>query len=267
MTSHVDFKAFSGQTALITGASSGLGLDFARQLVSGGANVILVARREGLLKQITSELSNETTKVTYLVQDLTAADAVDNIVSYLSKNDIYPEILINNAGFGVFGHFDTLPLDRQLNMIDLNIKTLVNLTAKAIHWMKREEIKGYILQVSSIGGFMPSPLYATYSATKAFVLSFGEALNFELRRHGINHTTLCPGITATEFFKVTEQKKTLYQRIMMMSSDVVVRKGLKALYSGKSVLVPGFMNKLTIASIRLTPRFMMPTIAHLVMKN
>lgn len=250
---HTSFD-LRGQTALVTGASSGLGVDFARQLAAAGTHLVLVARRLDRLEALADELrAAHGVTVVVLAMDLAVTDAPARLHAELTSRGIAVDILVNNAGYGLHGAFVDLPWDRERAMIELDIVTLVHLTKLFVRDMVARG-RGRVLQVASIGAYQPSPTYATYSAAKAFVLSFGEALNYELRGTGVRCTVLSPGVTATEFLEVSGQRPTAYQRMMMMTSTAVVRRGLSAMLRGRASVVPGVLNALGAWMVRLMPR-------------
>jgi uncharacterized protein len=254
------------KTALVTGASSGLGVDFARELAAKGANLVLVARREELLQKVRDELSSKYgVKVEIVTMDLVEKDAPQRLYDQLKTAGTAIDILINNAGYGVYGPFTEIAWERERNMLELDIITLVHMTKLFVADMVARN-SGYILQVASIGAYQPSPLYATYSAAKSFVLNFGEALSYELRRTGVRCTVISPGITATEFLKVSGQQATLYQRMVMMQSAEVAKIGIENMLRGRPSVVPGWLNALTIFSNRFLPRRMQAATAELLMK-
>lgn len=256
-----------GRWALVTGASSGLGVDFAADLAERGANVILVARREDRLRQVQSDLQTKYgVKVEIVVMDLGKKDAPEALYAEMKEKGLQVDILINNAGFGAYGYFVDLEWERERQMLELDILTLVHLTKIFVREMKARNY-GYILQIASVGAYQPSPYYATYAAAKSFVLHFGEALNYELRDTKVKVSVLSPGITATEFLAVAGQKPSLYQRLAMMQSRKVAQIGIKAMLKGKPSTVPGLLNALTIFSVRLMPRRLMALLANLLMKS
>ncbi|MFK5956170.1 MAG: SDR family oxidoreductase [Planctomycetota bacterium] len=253
--------------SLVTGASSGLGADFARQLAEQGRNVILVARREQALKDLALELREQHgVLVEVVVQDLGAHDAAQQLFTKTETSAWNIDVLINNAGFGYYGNFLEQELDRVQAMLDLDISTVMGLTHLFGTAMKARGT-GRILQVASVAAYQATPTYAAYAAAKAFVLHFGEALNHEWKGSGVSCTTLSPGITATDFLKVSGQKATFYQRLVMMQSPYVVKIGLRALFRGKPSIVPGIMNKITAWSIRTIPRTWATAIGQMLMKN
>jgi len=260
-------SSLSNKIALITGASSGLGADFARQLAREGAHVVLVARRLDLLEKLKAEIqASSPVKVHLIPMDLTSPQAPQKLLEQIGSLGLQVDCLVNNAGFGVYGEILELPLARQLNMIDLNIRVLVELSYLFASGMKARGA-GFILQVASIGAYQATPFYGVYSATKAFVLSFGEALHFELKKFGVKVTNLCPGYTETEFLQVSGQKRNSYQLSMAMKSEEVVRIGIQAMLQGRAVVTPGWKNKFGAFMTRLLPRFLQRQVAYTAMKN
>ncbi|MGK0367439.1 MAG: short-subunit dehydrogenase [Thermoproteota archaeon] len=260
------YKNFKGKWALITGASSGLGADFSRELAQNGTNLVLVARRAERLEKLKKELESEKCTVVLVTLDLTEEDAVTKLIKRIDEEKIEISVLINNAGFGVYGPFLEESCERQLNMIDLNIRTLTELTHK-IGLRMKSRFNGYILLVSSVAGFQPAPLYTSYAASKAYVLSFGEALHEEFKKYEIKVSTLSPGMTRTEFLDVAGQDQGPLQNAMMMESLVVVRNSLKKLNKGHRAYVPGFLNKVMIFFRRLFPVSIQAKLAYLVMRD
>lgn len=254
-----------GRWALVTGASSGLGADFARELAGRGCHVVLVARREEPMKALAASLESAHGVETRVVAlDLAPPGAPPALAERLRGEGIAVDVLVNNAGFGVFGPFLEIPWERERQMLELDVVALVHLTKVFAREMAARG-RGWILQVASIGAFQPTPTYATYSAAKSFVLSFGEAIAHELRPQGVRVCTVCPGVTATEFLAVAGQKITLYQRLMMMQSPAVVRSAVRALLRGKTSVTPGIGNAVSAFSMRFTPRRLQAAIASAAM--
>lgn len=259
--------ANSGKWALITGASSGFGMDFAHELAAQGDNLVLVARRVEPMQGLAAELERaHGVRVKVIGMDLARAGVGAELLPRLDADGIVVDTLINNAGYGLFGEFVDQPLQRTLDMLQLNVLALTELTHAFGTAMARRG-SGRILLVASIGGYQSTPTYAAYSASKSYVLLFGEALHEELRPRGVTVTVLSPGITATEFLKVSGQKATLYQRIVMMRSRPVVRIGLRALARGRASVVPGWLNAVTAWSNRLMPRSVQRKVAFVLMRN
>ena len=234
---------------LITGASAGLGVEFARQCVKRGEEVILVARRKDRLNKLAAELG----KAHVIAADLSKPKAAEKLLAEVASRGLWVRTLINNAGFGLRGRFDALALDRQLEMIDLNIRSLTNLAFVALDGM-RSHGGGAILNVASTAAFQPGPNMAVYFATKAYVLSFTEALHEEWKGRGIKVSSLCPGPTRTEFGDVAGIKTLGSFDRLAMEAEPVVRAGLEALDRNQAVVIPGVPNKIGAWSTRLAPR-------------
>jgi len=234
---------------LITGASSGLGVEFARQCVKRGEEVILVARRKDRLNKLAAELG----KAHVIAADLSKPKAAEKLFAEVASRGLWVRTLINNAGFGLRGRFDALALDRQLEMIDLNIRSLTNLAFVALDNM-RAHGGGAILNVASTAAFQPGPNMAVYFATKAYVLSFTEALHEEWKDRGIKVSALCPGPTRTEFGDVAGIKTLGSFDRLAMEAEPVVRAGLEGLDRNQAVVIPGVPNKIGAWSTRLAPR-------------
>ncbi len=239
-------------TTLITGASSGIGAAFARRLAALGRNVFLVARSEDKLITLCNELGRiSNIRAQYLATDLSQSDSALNLVDETKKRGLNIDMLINNAGFGSMGDFAKLDIARELNMIDLNIKSLVELSYRFLVPM-RELKQGTVINVASTAGFQPVPFMATYAASKAFVLSFSEALWEENRRHGIHVMALCPGVTETNFFEAAQVDRPP-MRAAQTAEDVVAA-ALRGLARQKSNVVSGWTNLLMVEAERFLPR-------------
>jgi uncharacterized protein len=240
------------KTTLITGASSGIGEAFARRLASEGENVLLVARSEDKLAVLCSELGRaQRVNAQYFALDLTEKDAPARLFEETNKRELDVELLINNAGFGSMGDFVGLPLERELEMIDLNIKALVALTHLFLTPMRERE-RGAIINVASTAGFQPVPYMTTYAATKAFVLSFSDALWEENRAHGIKVMALCPGVTDTNFFAASDMERAPMR--VSQTPEQVVDTALNGLKRGRGHIISGWSNYLMTEAERLVPR-------------
>lgn len=256
-----------GQTALVTGASSGLGADFARELARRGANLVLVARREERLQALAQELrARYGVLVGVIKQDLTEEDAPQRLFELLEREGVAVDVLVNNAGFGLYGKFLEIDWAREREMLELDILVPVLLTKLFAREMVRRR-HGYLLHVASVGAYQPSPLYATYSAAKSFLLNFGEALHVELQGTGVRSCVVSPGVTATEFLSVSGQRPTLYQRLVRMESAEVARIGIGAMLRGCPSLVPGRLNALMVWSNRLMTRPLSARVAERLMRS
>lgn len=248
------------KTALITGASSGFGYEFVKLFVKDNYNLILVARNIEKLQEIKKEFSGS--NITVIQKDLTLSGAIKELYEEIKENGLNVDVLVNNAGFGLLGEFDKLDVNRQINMIQLNVSVLTELTHYVLQEMK-ERGRGKILNVASTAAFQPGPLMAVYYATKAYVLSFSEALVEELQGTGITVTTLCPGASKTNFGKVASVEKTkMFSRAM--EADIVAKQGYYALMSGKRVIITGTLNKIGAYSAKFLPRSFTAKIAKAV---
>lgn len=244
----------SGRTALITGASAGLGREFARLAARDGHDVVLVARREDRLQALARELEDSWgVGATVIDADLADRSAARTIVERTRAAGIVVDFLINNAGFGSHGAYAEADFSRQSEMVDVNVRALMELTHRFLPMMLARK-SGRILNVASLAGLVPGPYMATYYASKAFVLSFTEAVATEVRGTGVTLTASCPGPVATEFGAVANSDRTHLLRSGAADAVSVARHGYRAMMAGKVVAVPGFRNKLTTLLIRLAPR-------------
>ena len=257
------------QYALITGASNGIGLELARIAASKHINLILLARNAEKMMQLRTELEElYPIKVLAVGCDLSDPDTVEKITTLLNGRGIVPDILINNAGFGMYGPFDRIGADTEEDMIQLNITSLTVLT-KIIYRQMRSRGKGMILNVSSIAGFMPGPCMAVYHATKAYVLSFSEALAAEAKGGGVTVTALCPGPTETNFENRASNGAgiKLFRKSKLPSAVQVAEYGWKSMMKGKTVAVHGWNNRWLLFLIRFLPRKIVTHITGEIYKN
>ncbi|HYI49907.1 MAG TPA: SDR family oxidoreductase [Allosphingosinicella sp.] len=234
---------------LITGASAGLGAEFARQCAVRGEALALVARRRDRLEALKAELGGD---VHIFAADLALPGAAESLIAELAAEGLTVATLINNAGFGLAGKFAERPLERQREMIDLNVRTLTELCRLVLPAM-RAAGKGAILNIASTAAFQPGPNMAVYYATKAYVLSFTEALHHELKGTGIKVSALCPGPTHSEFSDVADSHSPTLER-MKMPAAPVVHAGLEGLDRNKAVVIPGFKNKIGAQASRFLTR-------------
>jgi short-subunit dehydrogenase len=255
-----------GKTALITGASSGMGADFARQLAEQGCRLILVARRAEKLQALRIEIFERlAVEVDTVAMDLSGPDAPQELFDQLKARGLTVDILINNAGYAVYGAFHQMEWERCRQMLELDVVALTHLTRLfAADMVQRKS--GYILQIASTGAFQPTPMYAAYAAAKSYVLYFSEALHHELRQHGVGVTVLCPGVTRTEFFDVAGQEMTAFQRLTAMNSADVARIGIRAMLAKRSCVVAGPINAAIARMAPLMPRQFMAGMAARMMK-
>lgn len=256
-----------GKWALITGASSGFGRDYAELLAGMGLNLVVTARREDRLIKLKKKIeSANDVRVEVVICDLAVHGQAVELRDQLQSQEIEVEVLINNAGLGVYGMFSEISQDQIMEMLQVDVVALTELT-KVFSEQMITRRSGYILLVSSIAAYQPSPTYAVYAAAKSYVLSLGEALNYELKPHGVSVSVVSPGVTATEFFEVAGQKLTFFQRMSISKSMPVAKKALQAMFAGSPNTIPGLMNKMTVFLTKIVPSEMKKKIVYLTMKN
>jgi hypothetical protein len=249
------------KTALITGASSGIGQELAGIFAREGYSLVLVARSADKLRQLASELEKaHGTRSLILASDLSAPGSAAYVHDQTMRADITVDVLVNNAGFGQFGLFAENDLEECLQQIQLNITTLTHLTRLYLPEMVQRK-SGRILNVASTAAFQPGPLMAVYYATKAYVLHFSEAIANELKGTGVTVTCLCPGATATEFHKRANMLGARMLQFGAMDARTVADDGYRALMAGKPVVISGFKNWLLAQSVRFSPRRMVTAVA------
>jgi len=238
--------------ALITGASAGIGADLARVFAEHGHELVLVARREARLVALADEIAARgCARPTVLAMDLTQPDAAATIAAELASRGLEPQFVVNNAGFGLAGAATALDHGEELAMIDLNIRVLTELSLAFVESLACH--RGGILNVASVAAFMPGPGMAVYYASKAYVLSFSEALHRELSSRGVRVTALCPGPVPTEFQTRAGLQVGGAERILSVPPDRVARIGYRALMRGQRVVVAGLGNKIAVLLLRLIP--------------
>jgi uncharacterized protein len=244
-----------GETVLITGASSGIGLELAKCFAADGCRLVLLARNTEALETLAKELRQAHKIETFvLTADLSLPETPARIFKELQGRGITVDVLVNNAGFGALGAFAELPLQWQLEMLQVNITALTELTGLLLPGMIQRR-RGGILNVSSVAGFEPGPGMAIYHATKAYVLSFTEALAEELAGTNVVVTALCPGPTTTNFGNVANsQRERRLKKIPKMSAEKVAQHGHHAFRRGRILAVPGLRNHLLILLVRILPR-------------
>lgn len=249
------------RTALITGASAGLGEDFAKLFAADEHNLVLVARREERLRELADKLSERHGVTCHVIPtDLADAAARDALWESIESQGIEVDFLVNNAGFGSNGEFWTLDRERELNQMRVNMEALTDLTHRVLPGMVERKF-GRVLNIASTAGFQPGPYMSVYYATKAFVLSFTEGIAHELDGTGVTATAHCPGATATEFAETAgNDESVLFQKNSVAESMDVAKHAYRAMHSGTVVTVHGGMNKLAAASVRFTPRGMLRSI-------
>lgn len=238
---------------LITGASSGIGLALARVFARNGHALALVARRADRLNLFADEIAAKGgPRPVIIATDLTLNGAAQSIRDLLTASGVEPRYVVNNAGFGLVGIASTLNREEQLSMIDLNVRLLTELSLTFVDSMQRQ--KGGLLNVGSIAGFLPGPGSAVYYATKAFVLSFTEALHSELKPRGIKVTALCPGPVPTEFAARAGVVGELAPGKLTQTAESVAEAGYAGLMRNKRTVIPGFANKIVTLAVRFAPR-------------
>lgn len=245
--------------ALVTGGNRGIGYYLAKELAQDGYDLVIVGRDRQRLIQASCNLSKHGADVMTLVEDLSDPEAPNRIFELLKERKLNVDVLVNNAGFGSFGSFVNKDITNELNMIDVNIKSLVHLTHLMANEM-RVQGGGAILNVASVAGFQAGPFMNTYFASKNFVLSFTEALAYELKPYDIKVTALCPGSTSTDFFNRAQVNRKADAFKNRMSPAKVAKIGYRALKRGKVICVPGLGNKALIQLQRGLPRKLVTTI-------
>jgi len=255
----------SNQTALITGASTGLGLEFAHLFARDQFNLVLVARSGPKLAELAEQLhTSHGITVKTIPLDLGLPGSSQTLFEETQRAGIQVDILVNNAGYGMSGEFAQIPLEESYGQIQLNITALTLLTRLYLGPML-ERRSGKIMNVASTAAFQPGPLMAVYYATKAYVLSFTEAIADELRTSGVSVTCFCPGATLTEFQKRSRTEDSrLFKRLMPMDAKTVAADGYRALMEGKTLAISGFRNWLVAESVRFAPRKIVTAISRWV---
>lgn len=241
------------KTVLITGTTSGIGKAFAEKFASMGNDIILVSRNEEKLKRQQNDLQSQYhVAVKYIACELTQSNAVDLIFEKLSNWQVSVDYLVNNAGFNECGLFTNTDMEQEMKMIDLHIRFVTQITKRILPMMKKNNY-GRIVNVGSTGSFIPSPSDAVYSATKAYIMSFSNALYGELKKTDIKITSLCPGATETEFAAKANIQNTLLFKYAVMKPESVVEIAYPKLMKGKRLVVPGIYNKLLVFFSKILP--------------
>ena len=250
------------KAVLITGASAGIGEEFARQLATQGHNLVLAARRLDRLETLASELrQRHNLEVVCIASDLAQAGASEKLVADMATHNVELPGLINNAGFGDRGDFSDLPLQRQLDMIQVNVTALVDLTWRLVPQLKAAR-DAFLINVASTAAFQAGPNMSIYYASKAFVLSFSEGLHEELKKEGVAVSALCPGATASEFAQEANMTNTLLFKAGTMTTEAVVCKALAGRH--RAIVIPGLKNLLMVWLGKLSPRMITRRLAGLL---
>jgi uncharacterized protein len=255
---------WAGKWALVTGASAGIGEALARQLAAAGAHLVLTARRTDRLSALASQMvSSHQAKVEVFPADLVQPGAAKDLYRFTTEKQISVDLLVNNAGFGAFGHFQDITEERLLDMVQVNCSAVLQLTRFYVPGMI-ERRRGDILIVASTAGFQAVPFISAYAATKAFDLIFAEGIAEELRPFGLRVCALCPGSTNTEFQQVAQQPDRAFR--FAQTAEDVARAGLEGLACGESCTISGTRNRWMVAAERLAPRRLVTRMAAKLMR-
>jgi hypothetical protein len=253
--------------ALLTGASAGIGRDLAIVLAENGHDLAITARDESRLRQLADELHNQFgVRVEVIVKDLARPESPQELFNEIAAKNIQIDLLINNAGFGAGGRFDQIPLEKTLQMLQVNITALTHLTRLFLPDMIQRK-RGRVMNVASTAAFVSGPLMAEYYASKAYVLSLSEAIAFELKHSGVTVTALCPGPTSTEFQKRAGLEHSALFKHAGMDSMTVARIGYRAMMSGKRIAITGMTNKILTNLNRFVPRALVGSIVKKLNQN
>jgi short-subunit dehydrogenase len=248
--------------ALITGASKGIGKEMALELARAGYHLLLVARSEDELSLLSAQIKNDhQIKVSYLPLDLSLSSASVEVFKWIQHQSVLPSILVNNAGYGLFGSFERLAIADQLNMLQLNINTVVELTHLLLPLLKLQE-QAFILNIASTAAYQAVPRLAVYSATKSFILSFSRALRYELKYSTVSVSCLCPGPTSTGFAKRAglDAFADLADKFNM-SPKTVAKAGLKGMFNKKAEIIPGIINWISAFGASHLPKSLIEKVA------
>jgi uncharacterized protein len=252
--------------ALITGSSSGIGAEMARQLAAKKTDLILTARRRDRLETLAAELTaKHAIQATVIDSDLNTPHGADHLVDELTTRNLAPTILINNAGFGYYSPFIDQPRDDIEALLEVNIRALTIL-CRRIGQAMADRGGGAILNVSSFAALAPIPRYAVYSGAKAYVVAFSQALRHELAKKNVKLSVLCPGFTKTEFHEVSRHEKTTLMRLTEFTVEQVARAGLRGLAKNRFLIVPGLWYKLTLLTSHFLPRTLMAALSSITVK-
>lgn len=258
----------SGIVALVTGASSGIGLALSRELAANGHDVVLTARNRDALEAAAGAIEGKyRVRADVIALDLRSADAAEQLYQTTNDQKLEIGILVNNAGFGLGGEFLETDLQREVEMIQVNVTAVTQLTKLFAAGMVRRR-RGRVMNVASTAAFQPGPLHAVYYATKAYVLSFSQAVAEELRNTGVTVTALCPGATATAFAETAELSNSrLFTRLAVDDAESVAAYGYKAMMRGERIAIPRLRDKIMVQAERLAPRALVTRMVRQVQEN
>lgn len=261
-----DFNTY--KTALITGAASGIGYELSRFFANDGYNLVLIDRNEKVLLNVADKFQNQfSVSVTTIIKDLSIPSSPAEVFRELQKKSLHIDVLVNNAGFGNYGFFTSTNLQSELEMLQVNLVCLTHLTKLFVQPMVKQG-SGKILNVASAAAFQPGPLMAVYFATKAYVLSFSEAIANELQGTGVSVTALCPGPTESAFHKITGMADTkLVKDKKMMDAATVAKIGYHGLMANKTVVIPGLKNQIQAEMVRFIPRNIVTKLVRLMQEQ
>ena len=253
--------------ALVTGATSGIGLEIALNFARDGINLILVARTENKLMEIKEKIESDyKVEVLILAKDLTSEEAPDEIYQEVEKRGIRVDFLINNAGFGSFGRLIATDYETEKDLVKLNVLSLLQMNKLFVPLMAARHY-GYVMNVASLAAFMPGPVMANYYASKAYVLSLSEAMHEELKKDGVKVTALCPGPVRTNFQERAQLQKTDTAKSFIMEAKKVADIGYLGLLRGKAIVVPGTFEKIVPVITKLLPRSLVRKVSFLSQKE
>jgi len=254
-------RRLAGQRALVTGASSGIGRELARVLAEEGANLVVVARRRERLEELAGELrAAHGVEVDVAAVDLGAAGAAEELFGLTEGAGKAVDVLVNNAGFGAYHPFLDVEWARYRGMLDVNVAALTELCRRFAPKMV-ERGHGHVMNVASIGAYLPCPTFAVYAATKAYVRNLTEAFDYELKGTGVRAISVCPGGTLTEFMDHADQKLKTGSSLFMMTAERCARIAVKKMLRGRRNVITGFVNALMMWALRFVPRAMLPFLA------
>lgn len=253
------------KNALVTGASSGIGADIARALAARGYNLVLVARREEKLRALQKEIEQAYSVSAQVIPlDLTLPNAAEILFQKTEGQGIEVEILVNNAGYALFGEYSEMAWEREENLYQLDMIVPAHLTRVFLKPMLARK-SGYILLVASIMGLMPVPTFSSYAGAKAFMVNYGRSLSYELRNTGVSVTVAAPGTTESEFFEVSGQTMTLAEKLTLMKSPYVARVALNAMFKRKPIQVIGGASKAAVVMAKFLPSKAMSWVTYVMM--